>query len=50
VIAVDELPQNGRVVLVILQDGRHREGELHLMRGRYEVGGVTFDAWELDDE
>ena len=45
----DELPQHGRVALVILKDGRQLEGELHLMSGRYEIGGVTFDAWEIEE-
>jgi hypothetical protein len=35
-------------VLVILQDGCQIEGELHSMSGRYEIGGVTFDAWEIE--
>ena len=46
---LDLLPQNGRVVLVMLQDGRQFEGEFHSMSGRYEIGGVTFDAWEIEE-
>jgi hypothetical protein len=48
VLDLDLLPQNGRVVLVILQDGRQLEGELHSMSGRYEIGGETFDVWEIE--
>jgi hypothetical protein len=44
----DERPQNGRTVLVMLKDGRQLEGELHVMSGRFEVGGVTFDDWEIE--
>lgn len=43
------LPQHGRIVLVVLQDGRQLEGELHLLTGRLEVGGVVFDVWEVDE-
>jgi hypothetical protein len=42
-------PQHGRVVLVVLQDGRQLEGELHTLAGRYEVGGVVFDACEIEE-
>jgi hypothetical protein len=49
VVDVDLLPQNGRVVLVVLQDGRQIEGELHSMSERYEIGGETFDAWEIEE-
>jgi hypothetical protein len=45
----DLLPQNGRVVLVVLRDGRQLEGELHTMSGRYEVGDVAFDGWEIEE-
>jgi hypothetical protein len=45
---VELLPQNGRVVLVVLQDGRQLEGELIVLTGRYQVGGVVFDAWEIE--
>ena len=44
----DHLPHNGRVVLVVLKDGRQLEGELHTMSGRYEIGGMTFDEWEIE--
>jgi hypothetical protein len=46
---VDLLPQNGRIVLVVLQDGRQLEGELRVMSGRYGVGDTVFDAWELEE-
>jgi hypothetical protein len=36
-------------VLVVLQDGRQIEGELHTLTGRYEVGGVVFEAWEIEE-
>jgi len=36
-------------VLVVLQDGRQIEGELHAMSGRFEVGGIAFDAWEIEE-
>ncbi len=48
VVDVDLLPQSGRVVLVVLQDGRQLEGELHRMSGRYEISDVVFDAWEIE--
>jgi hypothetical protein len=44
----DLLPQNGRVVLVELRDGRQLEGELYTMSGRYIVGEVVFDVWEIE--
>jgi hypothetical protein len=46
---VDLLPQNGRVALVVLQDGRQLEGELRIMSGRYGVGDAVFDAWEIEE-
>jgi hypothetical protein len=49
VVDVELLPQHGRVVLVVLQDGRQLEGELHTMTGRYEIGGVAFDEWEIEE-
>lgn len=48
VVDVELLPQHGRVVLVVLQDGRQLEGELHTMTDQFEVGGVVFDAWEIE--
>lgn len=42
------LPQHGRVVLVILKDGRQLEGELLVMTGRYAIGDVGFEAWEIE--
>jgi hypothetical protein len=44
----DLLPQNGRVVLVVLRDGRQLEGELYTMSGCYIVGEVVFDVWEIE--
>jgi hypothetical protein len=41
-------PQHGRVVLVMLKDGRQLEGELLVMTGRYAIGDVVFDAWEIE--
>jgi hypothetical protein len=35
-------------VLVVLQDGRQIEGEIHVMSGCYEIGGETFDAAEVE--
>jgi hypothetical protein len=49
VVDVEMLPQHGRVVLVVLQDGRQLEGELIVLTGRYQVGGVAFDAWEIEE-
>ena len=43
------LPQRGRVVLVMLKDGRQLEGELIVLTGRYQVGGVVFDLWEIEE-
>ena len=43
------LPQHGRVVLVVLQDGRQLEGELVTLTGRYQVGDVVFEPWEIDE-
>jgi hypothetical protein len=34
------LPQRGRVVLVVLQDGRQLEDELIVLADRFQVGGV----------
>ena len=42
------LPQPGRVVLVMLQDGRQLEGELLVMTGRYAIGDDVFEAWEIE--
>jgi hypothetical protein len=38
-----------QVVLIVLQDGRQLEGERHSMSGRFEIGGVTFDQWEVEE-
>ncbi len=42
------LPQPGRVVLVMLKDGRQLEGELVVMTGHCMVGEVAFEAWEVE--
>jgi hypothetical protein len=34
---------------VVLQDGRQIEGELHVLSGRFEVGGVVFAPWEIEE-
>ena len=34
--------------MLVVQDGRQIEGELHMLSGRYSVGGVTFDEWEIE--
>ncbi len=49
VVDVELLPQHGRVVLVVLQDGRQLEGELHVLSRRFEVGGVVFAPWEIEE-
>ena len=48
-VDTDMLPQHGRAVVATLQDGRQLEGELIVLSGRYRVGGVVFDAWELEE-
>ncbi len=25
------------------------EGEFHVMSGRFEIGGIVFDQWELEE-
>jgi hypothetical protein len=43
------LPQHRRIVLVVLQDGRQLEGELHTMSGSpSRVGGIVFERWEIE--
>jgi hypothetical protein len=42
------LPQHGRVVLVMLKDGRQLEGELIVMTDHYTVGDVSFEEWEIE--
>jgi hypothetical protein len=49
VVDAPMLPQRGPIVLVMLQDGRQLEGEPHSMSGRYEIGGETFDACEIEE-
>lgn len=46
---VSMLPQHGQVVLVILQNGTQLEGELHTLTDRFEVAGVVFASWEIDE-
>jgi hypothetical protein len=41
-------PQGGRVVLVMLKDGRQLEGELNTMTDCYAIGDVVFEAWEIE--
>ena len=41
-------PQSGRVVFVVLQGGEQLEGELLVMTGRYAIGDVVFEAWEIE--
>ncbi len=43
------LPQKSRIVLVLLQDGRQLEGELITLTGRYQVGDVMFEPWEIEE-
>ena len=44
------LSLDGRIVLVVLQSGEQLdEGELLARTGRYEVGGVVFEAWEIEE-
>jgi hypothetical protein len=38
----------GRVVLVLLKDGTHLEGELIVVTNCYSVGGVVFQEWEIE--
>jgi hypothetical protein len=49
VVEDELLPQPGRVVLVTLQDGRQLEGELIVLTDRFEVTGVVFDRWEIEE-
>lgn len=48
VVDAEMLPQPGRVVLVMLQDGRQVEGELIVMTDHYTVGDVSFQWWEVE--
>jgi hypothetical protein len=34
--------------LQLLKDGRQLEGELLAMTGRYAIGDVVFEAWEIE--
>ena len=43
------LPQRGRIVLVVLQDGRQLEGELIALTDRFEVAGSVFESWEIEE-
>lgn len=46
---VPMLPQHERIVLVVLQDGRQLEGELIVLTDRFEVDGVMFESWEIEE-
>ena len=41
------LPQSGRVVLVMLRDGRQLDGELIVLTDRFEVAGTVFQPSEI---
>ena len=41
-------PQGGRVVLVMLEDGRQLEGELIVLTNCYFIAGVMFAEWEVE--
>ena len=43
------LRQRGRIMLVTLQDARQVEGELITLTGRFEVGDVVFEPWEVEE-
>jgi hypothetical protein len=43
------LPQHGRIVLVMLQDGRQLEGELIVLTDRLQVSGVVFEQREIEE-
>jgi hypothetical protein len=43
------LPQHGRIVLVMLQDGRQLEGELIVLTDRFQVSGVVFEQREIEE-
>jgi hypothetical protein len=42
------IPQHGRIVLVVLQDGRQLEGELIVLTDRFQVAGTMFQSWEIE--
>lgn len=48
-MTIEMLPQHGRVVRVMLQDGRQLEGELIILTGRYKVGDALFFEWEIEE-
>jgi hypothetical protein len=43
------LPHKGRIVLVVLQDGRQLDGELIVLTDRFQVSGVVFEPWEIEE-
>jgi hypothetical protein len=49
VIDAPMLPQRGRMVLVMLRDGRQLEGELIVLTDRFQVSGVLFEQWEIGE-
>lgn len=36
-------------MLITLQDGRQLEGALIVLTGRFEVAGIVFEPWEIDE-
>ena len=48
-VSVPMLAQPGRVVLVVLQDGRPLEGELIVLTDRFQVAGTVFASWEIEE-
>jgi hypothetical protein len=42
-------PHLGGSLATRIQDSRQLEGELIVLTGRYEVGGVVFDPWEIEE-
>ena len=48
VIEPSIVPQDGRVVLVLLKDRRQLEGELIVLTNCYFLAGVVFEAWEIE--
>ena len=49
VVDVEMLPLLGRVILVMLQDGRQVEGELIALTGCHAVGDDVFEPWEIEE-
>ena len=42
------VPQSGRVVLVMLKDGRQLEGELIVLTNCYFIAGTVFQDWQVE--